>query len=224
MKKIFAMALLALAGSVLAGDDLMKRRTAEYDYEAPAAGSYELPILQAATDGTVLSAKGMPVNLHELMRGRVVVLSFIYTRCTDPKACMRATGALNEVQRIAKERPELKDKLLLITLSFDSVFDTPEIMERYGQVFGRRDGAEWLFLTTRSQAELEPLLMGYGQRVDKKKDGRKGPPFYHPLRVYLIDQEQQVRNIYSYGLLDPRLVATDAETLLMEKRGVRAAR
>ena len=131
---------------------------------------------------------------------------------------MRATGALNEVQRIAKERPELAEKLLLITLSFDAAHDTPEVMQRYGQVFGRKEGAEWLFLTTRSQKELEPLLTGYGQRVDRRKDGTSGPPFYHPLCVYLIDQEQRVRNIYSYGLLDPRLVATDAQTLLMEKR------
>ena len=217
MKKLGFIALLALAGSIFAGDDLMKRRTAEYDYEAPAAGTYELPMLQAATDGTVLATNGAPVTLHELMRGRVVVLSFIYTRCSDPKACMRATGALNEVQRIAKERPELRDKLLLITLSFDSAHDTPEVMQRYGHVFGRKEGAEWLFLTTRSQADLEPLLSGYGQRVDRRKDGSSGPPFYHPLRVYLIDQQQQVRNIYSYGLLDPRLVATDVETLLLRR-------
>jgi cytochrome oxidase Cu insertion factor (SCO1/SenC/PrrC family) len=218
MRSILAAALFVLANSVLAGDDLMRRRTAEYDYDVPAAGTYELPILQVATDGSVLGTNGAPVKLHELMRDRVVVLSFIYTRCSDPKACMRATGALNEVQRIAKERPELAEKLLLITLSFDAAHDTPEVMQRYGQVFGRKEGAEWLFLTTRSQNELEPLLTGYGQRVDRRKDGTSGPPFYHPLRVYLIDQEQRVRNIYSYGLLDPRLVATDAQTLLMEKR------
>jgi cytochrome oxidase Cu insertion factor (SCO1/SenC/PrrC family) len=218
MKIVFLAALIAGASGVFAGEDLMKRRTAEYDYEAPAAGTYGLPILQAATDGTVLGTNGAPVKLRELMRGRVVVLSFIYTRCSDPKACMRATGALSEVQRIAKERPELADKLLLITLSFDSAHDTPEVMQRYGQVFGRKEGAEWLFLTTRSQSELEPLLAGYGQRVDRRKDGSSGPPFYHPLRVYLIDQQQQVRNIYSYGLLDPRLVATDALTALHERR------
>jgi cytochrome oxidase Cu insertion factor (SCO1/SenC/PrrC family) len=218
MKIVFFAALLVWTSGVFAGDDLMKRRTAEYDYEAPAAGTYELPGLQAATDGTVLGTNGALVNLRELMRGRVVVLSFIYTRCSDPKACMRATGALNEVQRIAKERPELADKLLLITLSFDSAHDTPEVMQRFGQVFGRKEGAEWLFLTTRSQSELEPLLAGYGQRVDRRKDGSSGPPFYHPLRVYLIDQDQQVRNIYSYGLLDPRLVATDALTLWQERR------
>ena len=218
MRSILAAALLVLANSVLGGDDLMKRRTAEYDYDVPTAGTYELPILQAAMDGTVLATNGAPVRLHELMRDRVVVLSFIYTRCRDPKACMRATGALNEVQRIAKQRPELAEKLLLITLSFDAAHDTPAVMQRHGQVFGRKDGAEWLFLTTRSQIELEPLLTGYGQRVDRRNDGTTGPPFYHPLRVYLIDQEQSVRNIYSYGLLDPRLVATDAQTLLMEKR------
>lgn len=41
-------------------------------------------------------------------------------------------------------------------------------------------------------------------------------PFYHPLRVYLIDSRQQLRNIYSFGLLDPRLVMTDVRTMLLE--------
>ena len=34
--------------------------------------------------------------------------------------------------------------------------------------------------------------------------------------MYLIDGQKRVRNIYSYGLLDPRLVMTDLRTLLME--------
>ncbi|HUS35035.1 MAG TPA: SCO family protein [Verrucomicrobiae bacterium] len=217
--KIFAriFALLAIATVCAASDDLLKRRTPEYDYDIPVAGEYELPVLQSATDGLVLGTNGAPTKLRNLMSERIVVLSFIYTRCSDPKACMRATGALNELQRIAKTRPDLADKLLLITLSFDPAHDTPEIMQRYGQIFGRSEGVEWLFITTRSQTDLDPLLAGYGQIVERRKDGSKGPPFYHPLRVYLIDQHQRVRNIYSYGLLDPRLVATDVETLLLEK-------
>lgn len=212
------LAALAVATVCNAGEtDLMKRRTPEYDYDVPAAGEYKLPILQAATDGLVFGKNGAPAKLRNLMNDRVVVLSFIYTRCSDPKACMRATGALNELQRIAKARPDFADKLLLITLSFDPAHDTPEVMQRYGQVFGRNEGVEWLFITTRSQADLDPLLTGYGQVVERRKDGSKGPPFYHPLRVYLIDQQQRVRNVYSYGLLDPRLVATDVETLLLEK-------
>jgi len=36
--------------------------------------------------------------------------------------------------------------------------------------------------------------------------------------VFLIDGEGKVRNIYSYDVLDPRLVVTDIRTLLMEKQ------
>jgi cytochrome oxidase Cu insertion factor (SCO1/SenC/PrrC family) len=197
----------------------MRRRTAEDDYDVPAPGTYQLPVLQAARDGIVLGAGGVPVKLHELMRDRVVVLSFIYTRCADPKACLRASGALSELQRISRRHPDLARKLLLVTLSFDPGFDTPEVMGRYGRVFASGDGgAEWLFLTTRSQEALRPLLEAYGQRVDRRKTFSALGPYYHPLRVYLIDAKQQVRNIYSYGLLDPRLVATDVQTLLMERR------
>ncbi|MCZ7639839.1 MAG: hypothetical protein M5U12_29595 [Verrucomicrobia bacterium] len=57
--------------------DLMKRRTAEYDYDPPAAGSYRLPVLQPAVDGTVLNTDFKPVRLHELMQDRVVVLSVV---------------------------------------------------------------------------------------------------------------------------------------------------
>jgi protein SCO1 len=196
--------------------DLMKRRTAEYDYDVPAPGSYELPVLQPAADGVVLGTNGAPVRLHNLISGRVVVLSFIYTRCADPTACMRATGVLSELQRISRQHPALAKQMLLITLSFDPVHDDPGVMARYGRVFlAHGEGAEWLFLTTRNQAELKPLLQAYGQRVDARKTASPMGPFYHPLRVYLIDQQRQIRNIYSFGLLDPRLVATDAQTLLM---------
>src|SRR5215210_5468426 len=91
--------LVSIAAVTSIAGDLMTRRTAEYDYAVPAPGEYILPRLQAAADGTVLGTNNVPVKLHEIMRDRVVVLSFIYTRCNDPKACIRATTALNELQR-----------------------------------------------------------------------------------------------------------------------------
>jgi protein SCO1 len=44
----------------------------------------------------------------------------------------------------------------------------------------------------------------------------------HQLRVYLIDRQRQVRNIYNLDFLDPRLVITDVQTLLLEEQGVAA--
>ena len=191
----------------------------EYDYEAPEPGTYELPVLQDASDGTVVAPDGKPVSLHKLLDGRVAILSFIYTRCSDPRACLRASSVLSELQQLSRKDPAVQDKLQLITLSFDPGYDTPEVMKRYGEVFSRDEGgANWLFLTTRDNDDLQPLLKAYGQRVDKRAKPSALGPYQHTLRVYLIDSQKRIRNIYSYGLLDPRLVMADVQTLLMEEK------
>ena len=78
-------------------------------------------------------------------------------------------------------------------------------------------GSEWMFLTTGSARELQPILEAYGQRVDPKRNTHDPlGPFYHVVRVYLVDREGMIRNIYSYGMLDPRVVLSDVRTLLME--------
>jgi len=194
-------------------------RTEEYNYDPPVPGTYDLPVLQDASDGTVVAPDGKPVNLHELLDGRVAILSFIYTRCSDPKACLRASGVLSQLQLFSRMAPSLKDKFQLITLSFDPGYDTPEVMKRYGHVFSQgEDGADWMFLTTRSYEDLRPLLKAYGQRVDKRTKPSALGPYQHTLRVYLIDSQKRIRNIYSYGLLDPRLVLADVQTLLLKER------
>ena len=199
--------------------ELALGRTPDYDYDPPAPGSYSLPVLKAAGDGKVLGPLGNLADLHQLFEGRLVVLSFIYTRCSDPRACLRATGVMNQLQRLSRADPGLATNLLLLTMSFDPAHDTPEVLARYGRVFGgdHSEGADWLFLTTRSAQDLAPILDEYGQRVDRRQQPSPYGPLYHPVRVYLIDREKQIRNIYSYGLLDPRLVVTDVRTLLMEE-------
>jgi len=191
----------------------------QYDYEAPKPGTYELPVLQDASDGTVVAPDGKPVRLHKLLDGRVAILSFIYTRCSDPRACLRASSVLSELQQLSRQDKSVADKLQLITLSFDPGYDTPEVMERYGQVFSHDEGgAKWLFLTTRNHDDLQPLLKAYGQRVDRRTKPSALGPYQHTLRVYLIDSQKRIRNIYSYGLLDPRLVMADVQTLLLEEK------
>jgi cytochrome oxidase Cu insertion factor (SCO1/SenC/PrrC family) len=193
-------------------------RTDEYDYDAPQPGSYQLPVLQDASNGTVVAPDGKPVQLHELLAGRIAILSFIYTRCSDPRACLRASGVLSQLQQLSRQDKSVANHLQLITLSFDPGHDTPEVMERYGRVFSRHDGgADWLFLTTRNYDELKPLLTAYGQRVDKRTKPSVLGPYQHTLRVYLIDSQKRIRNIYSYGLLDPRLVLADIRTLILEQ-------
>jgi cytochrome oxidase Cu insertion factor (SCO1/SenC/PrrC family) len=205
----------ALAGTISAAD---LPRNSDYDYEPPAPGSYKLPIVRTAGDGDVLDSKGRPFHLREFTRGRVTVMSFIYTRCAARKACPYALGVLMELHHISSEDPTLTKGMRLVSMSFDPNIDTPERMAVYaGVANGPSHAAEWAFVTTRSQAELQPILDGYGQVVERKKDPLDPTgPLNHTLRVFLIDRNGNIRNIYSSDTLDPRLVLADVRTLLME--------
>ena len=191
-------------------------RTAEYDYEAPAPGTYELPIIKTAGDGEVLDSEGRAFHLREITHGRITVLSFIYTRCADGKACPYATGVLNQLHRQSEKDAVLARGLRLVSMSFDPEIDTPNRMKSYSSWAATRvKGCEWAFVTTRSQSELKPILEQYGQIVDRKRNPLEPTgPLNHNLRVYLIDGEGNVRNIYSSGTLDVRLVLADVRTLL----------
>jgi cytochrome oxidase Cu insertion factor (SCO1/SenC/PrrC family) len=83
----------------------------------------------------------------------------------------------------------------------------------------RKNAAEWRFITTESHEKLDPILAAYGQAVDARKDASSpAGPINHTLRVYLIDREGRLRNIYSSGTLDVRLVLADVKTLLLEDK------
>jgi cytochrome oxidase Cu insertion factor (SCO1/SenC/PrrC family) len=197
-------------------------RSEQYDYDPPVPGSYRLPAIKPAPDGRVLDSTGRLHQLHALMDGRITVLAFIYTRCSDPQGCPLATSLLYDLQFVARRDPAIGDSLRLMALSFDVAHDTPEVLADYASSAHKDHGeaGELLFLTTRSEAELGPILESYGQPIGRKLDAADPfGPYTHQLRVFLIDPERRIRNIYSLGFLDPRLVATDIRTLLIERHG-----
>lgn len=198
-------------------------RTADYDYDPPALGSYVLPPIKAAADGRVLDTTGAERSLRALLDGRITVMAFIYTRCGD--ICPEATMLLHELHGIASEDPRLRDELQLITISFDPEHDTPEVMALHaGTLRHPEESAAWRFLTTSGEAALRPLLAAYDQPIGEKTDPDDPlGPLAHQLRVFLIDRDAMVRNIYSVGFLDPRLVMTDVRTLLAGERAAPGA-
>jgi cytochrome c peroxidase len=190
-------------------------------FATPVPGSYELPPLGEAADGTVLTSEGTPARLHSLFAERIVLLSFIYTRCTDAEGCPLATAVLHRVGARVADEPELLPELRLLSLSFDPERDTPEVMRAYGEAF-RRDGRDWRFLTAESEDALAPLLDAYGQTRLPEVDeaGEETDQFAHLLRVFLIDRERRIRQVYSASLLDAESLVADVKTLLLEEKGV----
>ncbi len=193
-------------------------------YPAPAAGSYELPVLGTAADGDVLDSSGRTRRLHEFIDDSVVVLSFIYTKCPDVNACPMATYVLTGVSRRLSEEAAVRDRVRLVTLSFDPQQDSPQVMREYGKRVAPPQAA-WEFLTTESERSLAPILEAYGQTVRREydEDGKPLGTISHILRVYLVDAHKRVRNIYTTSFLHAETVWSDIRTLLMEQGVLPAA-
>jgi cytochrome oxidase Cu insertion factor (SCO1/SenC/PrrC family) len=202
----------ATAGEILPQDP-------DYDYDPPAAGTYNLPIVKVAPDGALLDSNGKSLNLRDLTRGHITVLSFIYTRCAAPKACPYATGVLSQLYRASEDDRALQKNLRLVSMSFDPEYDTPQRLAAYSEgVRDEKPGCEWRFVTAKSRAELEKILDAYGQAVARRQNPADPQgPLFHIVRVFLIDRQGRIRNIYSSGTLDPRLVVADVKTLLLEE-------
>lgn len=193
------------------------------DFSFPAPGTYALPTLWVAADGTVLTSEGRTTTLHRAFSGKMVLLSFIYTQCRDARGCPLATSVLAQLRRRLDEAPIVSQRVRIISLSFDPTHDTPAMMREYGARFAR-EGADWLFLTTTSEATLQPILNAYRQtRQRAYESNRELSSYSHVLRVFLIDQHRAIRNIYNADFLDPRLLVNDIITLIRETGPLGAA-
>jgi len=185
-------------------------------YAAPQPGSYLLPVLGEAADARLLDSNGAPQSLYELFRDRVVVLSFIYTSCSDSSGCPLATFVLGQLQQRLARDPELGDAVRLISISFDPAHDTPAVLRDYRKAFVK-PGSDWVFLTAESESRLAPLLQAYGQSLKREvdADGNFTGNWSHILRVYLIDRAANIRNIYTVSFLHADTLISDIKTILL---------
>lgn len=190
---------------------------ADLEFSPPAPGSYNLPPLGTATDGQILDSSGQPARILDLLGDKIVVLSFIYTTCNDVNGCPLASHVLRGIQNRLLETPELRDRVRLVSFSFDPGHDTPAVLADYSGYF-RKPDFDWRFVTCRSQDELEPVLDRYGQWVIRDYDaaGNYLGTMSHVLRVYLIDRAKRIRNIYSVSFLHADTLLNDIRTLEME--------
>jgi cytochrome oxidase Cu insertion factor (SCO1/SenC/PrrC family) len=191
--------------------------SAEYAFPLAAPGSYRLPVIKPAGDGRVLDETGHERRLGDLLRGRITVLAFMYTRCGD--VCPTASLHLSVLQDLATKEGRSMGRLQLASMSFDPGYDTPDVLAEYAAHWRSnvRGAPAWHFLTASDRAALAPILAAYDQAVGPKVDPHAaGGPLHHIFRAFLIDPEGRIRNIYSLDFLDPELVLNDVKNLILQ--------
>ncbi|AFO90443.1 SCO family protein [Phaeobacter inhibens] len=186
------------------------------------AGTRIVPLnrLKPAPDGTVLTADGTTGQLHQLIDGKITLVSFVYLTCGDVDGCPLAFSTLYDIHDASAQLPDLRQDVQLMTISFDPERDTVEAIAAFAHPVSSDPASaqklDWQVLTTPDTAALQPLLDGFGQVVDR---GSADDQINHLLRMYLVDRHGMIRNVYGLGLIDPRLLMTDVETLLLEEVG-----
>jgi protein SCO1 len=86
-------------------------------------------------DFTMTAQDGSTRKLSDL-RGKVVVLTFIYTRCPMPDFCPLMDRKFSDLAQHLAVVPSKAKEIRLISLSFDPEHDTPEILRKHAQVRG----------------------------------------------------------------------------------------
>ncbi len=186
------------------------------NFVPPAAGSYELPAVKRVAGFLLRDSTGRSVSTERITAGKVAVVSFIYTACSERLGCPLASRALQDLQGRLKEEG-LSHDVALLSISFDPGRDRPAQLAKYARVYGA-DPALWRFMTAPSTRVLGDMLESYGQDRAPVYDrrGRFTGRYSHVLKVFLVDRAGDIRNIYSAGFLVPELVVNDIKTVLSD--------
>jgi protein SCO1/2 len=102
---------------------------------------------QLFPDFELVDQNGRPVRLRDF-KGKVVAISFMYTRCALPNFCYRLSNNLGQLQK--RFHDVLGRELVLLTITFDPVHDHPEELASYA-VKWKADPRSWHFLTGNEQ-------------------------------------------------------------------------
>jgi protein SCO1/2 len=109
----------------------------------PSATGKVLWVGQLVPDFTLIDQAQQPTRLSQF-RGKVVALTFAYSRCPNPNYCFRLSNNLSRLER--RFRSSAGQDLILMTVVIDPDEDRGKALERYADTW-KADPAAWRFLT-----------------------------------------------------------------------------
>ncbi len=176
-----------------------------------------VPLLFSIPEFTLTNQLGHVVSLAGL-RGRVWVADIIFTRCAGP--CPKMTQRMSEIQAALPLDTRHPTLVTLVTLTTDADYDTPAVLNKYGERFGAQPGRWWL-LTGDKRAIANLAIDGFKfVAMEKKPEERTDPAdlFVHSTHFVLVDKQGRARAVFDYEEPDmvSRLLAS-VRLLLEEK-------
>jgi protein SCO1/2 len=142
---------------------------------------------------------GKPFKMSDL-RGQDTLLAFIYTRCRDPRMCPLISAKFHALQSRIGAR-----KMHLVTVTLDPSYDRPDVLARYGALFGA-NAKQW----TLAVGDADPTLDFAAQfGITAFPDPAVG--IIHAENTVEIDPDGRIRNMITETSWQPDQIIADVD-------------
>lgn len=153
-------------------------------------------------DFSLINEEDKRIRLSD-WRGKVVVITFIYTRCPLPDFCILMSNHFSKIQKSLKLDSSLNGRWHLLTISFDPKFDTPRRLKEYGKTYGA-DFSLWSFGTD----SLDSIGL-LSSRFQQAFWNDEGGLISHNLVTAVIDPSGRLYKVYTGNRWVPQDIVED---------------
>jgi protein SCO1/2 len=186
-------------------DHIVVTAQARPDYKPTAV--YHVPSPgDAVPDFKLINQSGRTIRIGQF-KGRVLLLTFIYTRCPLADFCPRMSHNFAEIDQALHADPALYAKTHLLSISFDPKYDTPAVLKRYGEAYAgqyaRQHFEHWEFVVPPAQ-QLAAVDEFFNVGVTPGDSGT----LMHSLSTVLIGKDGKVLSWYPTNDWQPADVLT----------------
>ena len=162
---------------------------------------------ECLTDTKLVDSSGKPFQLSTL-KGKPVVVDFIYTSCPGP--CLMETAKLANVA--TRLGADLGAKASIVSITVDPEHDGPAQLREYAQKQGA-DEKGWYFLTG-SPAEIDTALAGFKLARQREPDGSVA----HLVDMVLVGPDGREVKEYNGEAVNPKTIVKDVQDVLGDEK------
>lgn len=165
-------------------------------------------------DFSLTNQDGKRISLKDF-RGKALAITFIYAKCPLPDYCIRMSTNFSDVAHQIAADADLKDKISLLSISFDPANDTPEKLRSYGIGYMGNDPKTkfdvWQ-LAVGKDAEVRKIADFFGLRYEVDQSDKA--KINHSLRTAVIAPDGKVTKIFPGNEWTPALLLKELEATL----------
>ena len=159
---------------------------------------------------TLVNQDGKNIQLADY-KNRLLLITFIYTRCPLPDYCPLMSDNFAAINKTIAARPDLRDRVRLLSITFDPLYDTPAVLREYAAIYDAQASASssprtWEFATG-TPAQISDVARLFNLSYTPAADGT----INHSLKTALIDSNGKLIKLYRDNEWTPQEVTRDIE-------------